>query len=96
MLAATLGLTRRLAWNNSGANLASGVASTLLPARDADLGLLEVDEFALPEVMRRVRPRVVSLGNLFRDQLDRYGELEHIADRWRARSVRSPPRRRSS
>jgi len=84
MLARILGARYRLAWNNSGANLASGVASTLLAARDADLGLLEVDEFALPEVMRRVSPRVVSLGNLFRDQLDRYGELEHIADRWRA------------
>jgi UDP-N-acetylmuramyl tripeptide synthase len=42
-----------------------------------------VDEFALPEVMRRTRPRVVCLANLFRDQLDRYGELEHIAERWR-------------
>ena len=83
MLARILGTRYRLAWNNSGANLASGVASTLLAATDADLGLLEVDEFALPEVMRRVQPRVVSLGNLFRDQLDRYGELEHIAERWR-------------
>jgi UDP-N-acetylmuramyl tripeptide synthase len=46
--------------------------------------VLEVDEFALPEVVRRVRPRAVLLGNLFRDQLDRYGELEHIAERWRA------------
>ena len=81
----------RLAWNNSGANLASGVASTLLSAPDADLGLLEVDEFALPEMMRRVRPRVVSLGNLFRDQLDRYGELEHIAERWRAAVAALPP-----
>jgi UDP-N-acetylmuramyl tripeptide synthase len=84
MLARILGSRHRLAWNNSGANLASGVASTLLSAKKADLGLLEVDEFALPEVMRRVHPRVVSLGNLFRDQLDRYGELEHIAERWRA------------
>ena len=83
MLARILGARYRLAWNNSGANLASGVASTLLAARDADLGLLEVDEFALPEVIQHVRPRVVSLGNLFRDQLDRYGELEHIAERWR-------------
>ena len=73
----------RLAWNHSGANLASGVASTLLAAPDAELGLLEVDEGALPEVMRRVQPRAVSLGNLFRDQLDRYGELELIAERWR-------------
>jgi UDP-N-acetylmuramyl tripeptide synthase len=74
----------RLAHNHSGANLVSGVASTLLAAGDAELGLLEVDEGALPEVLRRVRPRVVCLGNLFRDQLDRYGELELIAERWRA------------
>jgi lipid II isoglutaminyl synthase (glutamine-hydrolysing) len=74
----------RLAHNRSGANLLSGVASTLLAARDAELGLLEVDEAALPEVMRRVRPRAVCLGNLFRDQLDRYGELELVAARWRA------------
>jgi UDP-N-acetylmuramyl tripeptide synthase len=84
MVARILESRYSLAWNNSGANLASGVASTLLAATDAELGLLEVDEFALPEVMRRVRPRVVSLGNLFRDQLDRYGELEHIAERWRS------------
>ena len=84
MAARVLEGTHRLAWNQSGANLASGVASTLLSCGDAELGLLEVDEFALPEIVRRVRPRVVSLGNLFRDQLDRYGELEHIAERWRA------------
>ena len=83
MASAILAPTQRLAWNNSGANLASGVTSTLLAADGADLGLLEVDEFVLPEVMRRVRPRAVCLGNLFRDQLDRYGELEHIAERWR-------------
>lgn len=73
----------RLAHNHSGANLVSGVASTLLAAGTAELGLLEVDEGALPEVIRRVRPRAVLLGNLFRDQLDRYGELELIAERWR-------------
>ncbi len=74
----------RLARNAAGANLMSGVASTLVAARGASLGLFEVDEAALPEVARRVRPRVVSLGNLFRDQLDRYGELEIVAERWRA------------
>jgi lipid II isoglutaminyl synthase (glutamine-hydrolysing) len=83
MAARVLRRDRRLAWNQSGANLASGVTSTLLRSRDADLGLFEVDEFALPELLRRLRPRVVALGNLFRDQLDRYGELEHIAERWR-------------
>jgi lipid II isoglutaminyl synthase (glutamine-hydrolysing) len=81
----------RLAHNRSGANLVSGVASTLLSAGDAELGLLEVDEGALPEVLRRVRPRAVLLGNLFRDQLDRYGELELIAERWRRAVAELPP-----
>jgi UDP-N-acetylmuramyl tripeptide synthase len=81
----------RLAHNHSGANLVSGVASTLLAARHAELGLLEVDEAALPEVLRRVRPRAVCLGNLFRDQLDRYGELELIAERWRVAVDELPP-----
>ena len=80
----------RLAHNHSGANLVSGVASTLLAAGDAELGLLEVDEGALPEILRRVRPRAVCLGNLFRDQLDRYGELELVADRWREAVARLP------
>jgi UDP-N-acetylmuramyl tripeptide synthase len=79
-----------LAWNRSGANLVSGVASTLLIERDAELGLLEVDEGALPEVVRRVRPRAILLANLFRDQLDRYGELEHVAERWRAATAGLP------
>src|SRR5918996_2386055 len=54
MVAAILGRRARLAWNRSGANLVSGVASTLLAARSAELGLFEVDEGALPEVVRRV------------------------------------------
>ena len=73
----------RVAHNNSGANLVSGIASTLLRAGDAELGLFEVDEAALPEVARRLRPRGLLLCNLFRDQLDRYGELEIVAERWR-------------
>jgi len=72
-----------LAHNSSGANLVSGVASTLLATPHAELGLFEVDEGALPEVARRLQPRAVLLGNLFRDQLDRYGELELVAERWR-------------
>ena len=53
------------------------------PPTGADLGLFEVDEGAFPDIAGRIRPRAVCLGNLFRDQLDRYGELEHIAERWR-------------
>jgi len=83
MLAEILRPRVRVAHNDSGANLVSGVASALLHARDAELGLFEVDEGALPEVTRRVRPKALLLGNLFRDQLDRYGELELVAGRWR-------------
>jgi UDP-N-acetylmuramyl tripeptide synthase len=90
MVAQILRPRLRVAHNNSGANLVSGVASTLLRAGDAELGLFEVDEGALPEVARRVRPKALLLGNLFRDQLDRYGELESVAARWRAAVAAQP------
>ena len=83
MVAEILRPHHRLAHNAAGANLVSGVASALLSAGDAELGLFEVDEGALPELVRRLRPTAVCLGNLFRDQLDRYGELELVAERWR-------------
>jgi lipid II isoglutaminyl synthase (glutamine-hydrolysing) len=76
--------------NRAGANMAGGVASTLLAAAragggiDGQLGLFEVDEFWLDRVTPQLHPRALLLGNLFRDQLDRYGELDTIADRWAA------------
>ncbi len=90
MVAEILQPRLRIAHNSSGANLVSGVASTLLHADGAQLGLFEVDEGALPEVARRLRPRALLLANLFRDQLDRYGELELVAAAWR-RAVASLP-----
>jgi UDP-N-acetylmuramyl tripeptide synthase len=90
LVAAILSPRVRLAHNRSGANLVSGVTSTLIEARGAELGLFEVDEGAFPDVARRIRPRAVCLGNLFRDQLDRYGELEAIAERWRAAAAELP------
>src|SRR5450631_3517562 len=80
----------RLVHNRSGANMAGGVASTLLTAArrgdaiDGELGLFELDEFWLDRVGPQLHPAAIVLGNLFRDQLDRYGELETIADRWAA------------
>jgi lipid II isoglutaminyl synthase (glutamine-hydrolysing) len=74
--------------NQSGANMAGGIASTLLAAARphgsiaGELGLFEVDELWLDSLAADLRPRAILLGNLFRDQLDRYGELETIADRW--------------
>jgi len=73
----------RLVHNRAGANMAGGVAAALAAER-GDMGLFEVDEFWLGPVAGELAPRAVLLGNLFRDQLDRYGELEIIADRWAA------------
>jgi lipid II isoglutaminyl synthase (glutamine-hydrolysing) len=83
MVAEILGKKVALAHNRAGANLVSGVASALLEQGGADLGLFEVDEGALPDIAGRIRPQAICLGNLFRDQLDRYGELEHVAEGWR-------------
>ncbi len=69
--------------NPGGANLTSGVSSSLLAPSRATRAVLEVDEAALPPIADAVVPRVICLGNLFRDQLDRYGELEHVANRWK-------------
>lgn len=79
----------RLVHNSAGANMAGGIASTLIDAVrgeriDGDLGLFEIDEFWLGGLVDELRPRALVLGNLFRDQLDRYGELDTIADRWAA------------
>ncbi len=92
LVAAALEPEHELCRNGAGANLLSGVASALLTgATGAQLGLFEVDEFALPEIARRTRPRALLLSNLFRDQLDRYGELELVAERWRAMVGELPP-----
>ncbi len=77
-----------LVHNRAGANMAGGIATTLLAAArrrggiDGELGLFEVDELWLDALAAQLHPRAVLLGNLFRDQLDRYGELEAIAERW--------------
>lgn len=72
-----------LVHNRAGANMAGGVAAALLSGR-GERGLFEVDEFWLDGVVEQLRPRALLLANLFRDQLDRYGELETIAARWQA------------
>jgi lipid II isoglutaminyl synthase (glutamine-hydrolysing) len=84
MTAAMLAPERALCRNTAGANLVSGIASALLQRpRGARFGLFEVDEAALAQVTAGLAPGYLVLANLFRDQLDRYGELDLIADRWR-------------
>lgn len=75
--------------NRSGANLIEGVTTALLDAASlwgavgGDVGIFEVDEATLPLVVAEAQPRAVVVTNLFRDQLDRYGEIDHIASLWR-------------
>ncbi|HEX8958619.1 MAG TPA: MurT ligase domain-containing protein, partial [Solirubrobacterales bacterium] len=65
--------------------MTGGVATALLEQRGEE-GLFEVDEAWLPRVAEQLDPQLIVLGNLFRDQLDRYGEIETVADEW-ARTV---------
>ena len=74
--------------NRAGSNMTWGVATALLEQK-GDEGLFEVDEAWLPEVAGRLQPKTILLGNLFRDQLDRYGETETLADAWAAMAVSS-------
>ncbi|MDQ2952555.1 MAG: MurT ligase domain-containing protein [Chloroflexota bacterium] len=73
--------------NRSGSNLERGIAGALLADSTwrgeprGDVGLFEVDEASLPRVLARLAPRVVVITNLFRDQLDRYFEIDALARR---------------
>ena len=73
--------------NGSGANMAGGVAGALLTSRllrsSNAVGLFEIDEFWIPLLAPQIAPKTLLIGNLFRDQLDRYGELDSILERWR-------------
>ncbi len=71
--------------NRAGSNMTWGIATALLEQEGSE-GLFEVDEAWLPKVAAQLDPTLIVLGNLFRDQLDRYGEIEVLADGW-ARTV---------
>jgi len=75
--------------NRAGSNMTWGVATALLEQRGTE-GLFEVDEAWLPPVAQQLHPRLIVLGNLFRDQLDRYGEMEALAEEW-AKAVGAAP-----
>ncbi|MBI4084273.1 MAG: DUF1727 domain-containing protein [Candidatus Levybacteria bacterium] len=74
--------------NHSGANLLNGIASSLLlhsnilSTINADYAIFEIDENTLPLIIKELTPDYVLLLNLFRDQLDRYGEVHTIAKKW--------------
>ncbi len=82
MIAAILAADgRRPVHNRAGSNMTWGVATALLE-QEGEEGLFEVDEAWLPRVADQLDPALIVLGNLFRDQLDRYGEIEALADEW--------------
>lgn len=64
--------------NRKGANLKSGITSTLMLDRAGDVGVFESDELWLKESLPDIGADYVLLLNLFRDQLDRCGEIERI------------------
>ena len=83
MIAAILAADgRQPVHNRAGSNMTWGVATALLEQPKGREGLFEVDEAWLPKVVDELGPALIVLGNLFRDQLDRYGEMEALADEW--------------
>ena len=78
----------RVVHNDTGANLINGLVTTFLDQVNlwgqlqADYAILEVDENILSLVLKDSVPRVIVGLNLFRDQLDRYGEVDTISSRW--------------
>lgn len=83
--------------NRAGANLLTGLVSAVVEQTSlkgqprADIGLFEVDEATLPAAVRALQPRSVLLTNVFRDQLDRYGEVHFIYQTWRDSLAALPP-----
>jgi lipid II isoglutaminyl synthase (glutamine-hydrolysing) len=76
--------------NRAGANLMSGITTALLQS-GGDTGLFEVDEATLPAAIAELRPKLVLCLNLFRDQLDRYGELNTLGSKWAAALAQLAP-----
>jgi UDP-N-acetylmuramyl tripeptide synthase len=76
--------------NRAGANLLSGLYTTVAQATDwrarprGDIGLFEIDEATVPRALEHIEPRLLVLHNIFRDQLDRYGEVHFVAGLWAA------------
>ena len=79
------GAGHKVVSNRAGANLIFGATAAALNKAGpdgklrADWGVFEIDEASLPKAVEEIKPRATLVLNLFRDQLDRYGELESIA-----------------
>jgi UDP-N-acetylmuramyl tripeptide synthase len=83
LLAAAMATAGPIVTNVTGANLKTGLVSSLARDLDTEVCVLEVDEAALVQVLAETTATVVVLLNLSRDQLDRYGEVRLAAQKWR-------------
>jgi len=84
LITAAIGsLGQEVATNAFGANMEAGLASALGQAPNAPFGVLEVDERYLPAIIAATAPKVITLLNLSRDQMDRAAEIWLVARRWR-------------
>lgn len=90
LLATALRTAGAVAHNASGANMADGALAALATAPRAPWAVLEVDELHLPRIAAAVRPDVVVLLNLSRDQLDRSWEVRSVATALRAALLEHP------
>jgi lipid II isoglutaminyl synthase (glutamine-hydrolysing) len=75
--------------NNTGSNLERGIASALISNSSLtgkishrDIGVWETDEAAFNTVVFQVKPQIMVFLNAFRDQLDRYGEVDTVVKKW--------------
>jgi UDP-N-acetylmuramyl tripeptide synthase len=95
LLTAAVSATARVVSNSDGANLVSGLVSSLLPpsARAAQIAVLEVDEVALPAALAATEAVLVVLLNLSRDQMDRNSEVASHVVRWSAALATAPQAR---
>jgi lipid II isoglutaminyl synthase (glutamine-hydrolysing) len=83
-------LGQQIASNAFGANMEAGLTSALSRAQDAPLAVLETDEKYIPAMVRATQPKVVTLLNLSRDQMDRAAEIWLLARRWREALAAAP------
>lgn len=79
-----------VASNATGANLTSGIAPVLATAVKPGLAVLEVDERVVARVVDPLGAELLVLGNLSRDQLDRYGEVHAVGAAWRRVAMEHP------
>ncbi len=79
-----------VASNHTGANMPAGVAAALGRDPEPEVAVLEVDERWVPKVVGPLHAELLVLGNLTRDQLDRFGEVRSIAEKWRVVCANHP------